>query len=204
MKKRTQSIPIVLISGLMALIALFMLAVSNTNSWFQAEYTRKIYFDITISSVSLKVYQDTIGPNNELYKFGDSTEKFVNLSGKFIPDEEIPLVLILKNADVGAESLYLRYKIQLVNLSSGEDIPIVLNGKTDNVVGGFTEVDGWNYYQVNGKNAKFTQGVEVNLLTSFTIPYSSFVDEENNLLLNGGETVKFVLTVQTSEVESFA
>ena len=188
----------------MALIALLCISLTGTNAWFQVEKERKLYFDITISSVALKVYQNSIESNNELNKFADTTEKFVTLSGKFIPDQEVPLTLILKNADAGTDSLYLRYKIQLVNLSTGEDIPIELNGKTEGAAGGFVEIDGWNYYQANGENAKYHQNEETYLLTSFTIPYSSFVDSDNVLKLNGGESVKFVLTIQTSEVNTFA
>lgn len=204
MQKKTGSISISVMAVLIALTCLLLSLVVGTNSWFTSELNQVLYFDVKISSLSINVYKDSVATGNEVYTYSDNqssgTDKYISLSKEILPDETNSLTLLMTNEDVGTELSYLRFKLELIESSTEEVIPIEISGYTASSASanGFAKNDGWFYYQKNGANVVFEKNASVTLLTSFVVPYSSFMGADGTIKLDGSETVKLVLTVQNS------
>lgn len=206
MQKKASLISITIGSVLIALVCLLISLVTPTNSWFSAEQKQMIYFDINISSLNIKVYQDSVVDANEklILENASVASNYITLPVNTVitPDEYIPLVLIIKNMDSGTldtEGSYIRCKLELINNVTDEVIPIVTSGETESTATaeGFVKIDGWLYYQMNGSNIMFGAGKQATLLTQFKVEYANFFDE-NGEMLNMSDSVRFELTVQNS------
>lgn len=143
-------------------------------------------------------------------------KSYVDFSGEIKPDQPIDLMLKIKNNDLGSASMYVRFKIELFSRNPSEDvlIPIEISGvqecKADSY--GFVKGDeGWWYYQYNvtdgvynsTNNVEFGKGAEATLSTGIKIPYSSFVESNNNLKLINSDTLFIKITVNGSILKAF-
>lgn len=186
---------------LIALTCLFMPLIGQSGAWFSAQLNNLVYIDLQISSMNIKVYQSAIGdayeklPLDEIKSNGD----YIDLGDrKIVPDEYVPLALFVQDEDSGTEKIYIRCKLELINNQTDAAIPIEIKGYTPSsgTEAGFNLVDGWLRYQKNGQDVVFDSTDPVCLLTDFKINYSDFKE------LNGSETVKFVLKIQSADSPS--
>ena len=209
MKKKTNSISTFVVSAITLLICLFCTIVGSTNSWFMmSSYSPGIQVQIDIRQLQLKVYQGSVSSENEITVLSEADDNIV-LSGKIVPGVAKNLTLILKNEDTSSNSLYVRFKFELFAISVDENgdatttiVPCTLSGFTApaGANNGFVLSGGYYYYQnSSGNNVKFTSNSQATMLTSFTVPVSSFASSG----LNGNETLKIVLTVEGAVSTSF-
>lgn len=202
MKKKIKSNSIILLSIMILLICLFMPLINNSNSWFTQKNTSTLQFDVVVSDLNASIEQVVDAETITL-----SNENYINFSGKIYPDVQNSLSVQVRNKDAGTAILYFRYKLELYAVSGNGDkkIPInVANIAPTGSKNGFNgvNVDGQEYFvyqNSSGTNVKLDSAVDeagfvAQMFEGFTIPMSSFLD----LALSGGETLKLVLTVESS------
>lgn len=201
MKRRAESISICFVAMLIVLTCLFMPLIGQSGAWFSAELNNLVYIDLQISSMNIKVYQNVVSDTNEKLPLDEieGDRDYIDLGDRMIvPDEDVPLVLFMQDVDSGTEKIYIRCRLELINNQTNEAIPIEINGyaPSSKTEAGFNLIDGWLRYQKNGQDVVFDSADPVCLLTSFKIYYNDFK------VLNGSETVKFVLTIQSADTPS--
>lgn len=202
MKKKIKSNLIILLSIMILLICLFMSLINNSNSWFTQKNTSKLKFDIVVSDLNASIEQ-VVGAETITL----SAENYINFSGKIYPDVQNSLNVQIRNKDAGTPILYLRYKLELYAVSGNGDKKIPINvAKTapTSSKNGFNSVNvgGQEYFvyqNVSGTNVKLDSAVDesgfvAQMFEGFTIPMASFLESA----LLGGETLKLVLTIETS------
>lgn len=222
MIKKTKSISINIVSVLIILTCLFIGVVGNTNSWFTAEHKNGVQIIVDIGNLKLKLYKDSIDENGEnlIHSYEDEetqNKQYIDLQAVITPNDPIDLVLILSNEDKGSASMFLKYKFEMFYRTiDGTDGKINLTlhdyKQVEEASNGFkyNSGDGFYYYQSslgatsqefnNEHNTRFAKNSNVCLMQSFSVDYSEFIDENNESILNGSETVYLKLTVEASAV----
>lgn len=194
---------ILLIGTILACLLFAFMGV--TNSWFTQGENKKINLIINISNIKIVVYQQEETEKRKIVPYDDKTgdPSYVNLGNiEILPDQNYNLTLTIKNEDTGASSVYLKYKLQFYISGYETDTPLDVNitgfDTPSSTKAGFVynSADGYYYYRgTDGTNQKFASNTEATIITNFSIPYSSFVDENLNPVYNG-EIIKLVLTVE--------
>lgn len=221
MIKKTKAISINVLSVFVILICLCVGMVGSVNAWFTDTHKEGIQIVVDVGDLKLKVYQNSISDANEIFTNetnkdnetdtnANTSAQYVTLSGEIVPDTPVGLTLILANKDAGSASMYVRYKFELYKRGTASDV------KIETIITGFTaqsstqkgfvrnEEDGYYYYKdTAGANTLFEKNKEATLLTSFTVPYSQFVDSNGTMILNGSETIYVKLVVDASISSTF-
>ena len=116
-----------------------------------------------------------------------------------------PLTLILSNEDQGSASMYVRYKFELYKRTQTTDVLLTttLAGYTaqSSSQKGFklNTTDGYYYYKdTAGANTLFEKNATATMMTSFTVPYSAFVDQNGTMLISDCDTVYIKLIIDAS------
>lgn len=203
MSKKTKNISINVLSVFIILVCLLFAVVGETNAWFTAEHQNGIQIVVDVGVLKLKVYQNSIDDNNQIYTNEDnvkeSTSKYVNLGGEVLPDTVVPLTLLLSNQDKGSASMYVRFKFEIFargrdatddrlvasTISGFTPATYVSAGNAGNQKGfRYNSADGYYYYQSaegasvanfsSTYNAKMVKNEYATLLTGFTIPYEGY------------------------------
>lgn len=201
------------ISVCIILICLLM-PILTTNAWFTAGENQQIQIIVNIENINLNVYQRVNGDTGDgvLIKTFDendsSTEKsYIDLTDgsgtgvrEILPNQSYSLNLTLKNEDTGSASVYVRYKIEMyVNGLTDTAIQLNISGQTapNGTTAGFElNSDGYYYYRNSAGNQQYPSQANLNMLTSFSIPYSEFVNNDIN-----ADTVKLVVTVEAFDLD---
>ncbi len=205
--KKSSSL-IILCVALVTMCASILLPM--VNAWFTAGSGKNITLVAHIANININIYQVTsqgstlINPEEPTYI--DLTNEGDNL--EIIPDTSYSLTLRIQNDDTGTSSFsQLRYKVEFFasTPSGDQEITGAISGFTAPSGGnnGFVYVssDGYYYYRSSsGANQVFESGAGVStplyIMTTFSFPYSSFVDSSGNSLFNGNN-LKIVVTVDT-------
>ena len=230
MIKKTTATSINILSVFIILISVFISCVGQTNAWFTAGYYKGIAITAVVGELNVNLYQyenvddmdDSEEKGTKIFTIANNKEtttnpkSYVDFSGEIIPDKPIDLCLKIKNDDLGATAMYLRFKLELYSRNSDADvlIPIEISGMqscgTDSY--GFVKgTEDWWYYQYNvtdneyksNNNVEFIKGREATLSTGITIPYASFIDENNNLKLINSDTLLIKITIYGSIHQKF-
>ena len=230
MIKKTTAISINIVSVFIILISVFISCVGHANAWFTAGNYKGIEISATVGDLDVNLYQydkseDMDNPENgeKIITIATNEEattdpkSYVDFSGEIKPDQEISLKLKMKNNDLGSTAMYVRFKLELFLRNPNEDvlIPIEISGmqSCDADSNGFVNgKDGWWYYQYNvtdgvynsSNNVEFKKGAEAILSTGITIPYSSFLDNSNNLQLINSGTLLIKITIDGSIFKTFS
>lgn len=225
MKKQTKSISINVLSALIVLMSLLIGIVGSANAWFTAEHKNGIYIQMEIGDLKLKLYKNSVAKSNLIYTYEENQEveeankSFIPLSGEIQPDIFNSLDIILSNEDAGSASMYVRYKLEMYRRSYETEadklVPINVTQyvPTNNSENRFrTHSDGYCYYQTatgataqtysSSNNAKLSKNTIAQLFTGFTVPYSSFIDE-NGKLIDGSDSLYLKLTIEASVLPGF-
>ncbi len=225
MIKSSKPISINILSVFIILISLLICVVGSTNSWFTIKQENAILVEVTINHINLKLYQNSVGDANEILTNEKNdeaetvTKKYIQLDGEILPDTPKDLHLILKNADAGQSAMYVRYKFELMLRGVDADVPVDVE-LTDATLAtssskGFVKdtASGYYYYKTsnatNAENALYTKGTETDLLKSFTVPYSSFVDTDassetfGDFKIKNSDTIYIKLTIEAYADKNF-
>ena len=214
MIKKTSSISINVLSAFVILLCLLLGVVNPVNAWFTDSHKNGVKIVVDIGDLKLKVYQNSKATANEIFTNEDNvaneTNQYVTLSGEIKPDTAVGLTLILSNEDQGSASMYVRYKFELYRRTQTTDVLLTTN------LAGFTAqsttqkgfklntTDGYYYYKdTTGANALFEKNATATMMTSFTVPYSAFVDQNGTMLAADCDTVYIKLIIDAS-VANFA
>lgn len=215
MLNKKSSISINIVSAFIILISLLLCVVGDTNAWFTSQHKEGVQIIVNVGDLKLNLYQKiSASVTNPVYTYDDNNKdgvtdkKYVSLSGKIIPDEQVDLELILKNEDKGSSAMYLRFRFELYARGENEDILI-----TTKLVGtdahfkykeyeANNENSGYYYYKTAASgesvNAKFAQNsTGISLMTDFVVEYDSLLDGQN-LTNISSETVYIKLTIDAS------
>lgn len=228
MLKQSKSISINIVSVLIILTCLLLGLVSPTNAWFTDQHKDGILIGVTVGNLNLKLYQITTNASsqdveteiytnlknetNETDDDSSTTTQFIMLDGKISPDEAVTLRLKLKNLDKGQSSMYIKFKFELYirGVTADSLITTSIAGFTapTSITKGFVKgQDDYYYYKAtsaaNAENAMIAKSEEVMLMTSFTVPYSSFMDSNGNMLIKNSDIVYIKLDVEASENANF-
>ena len=225
MIKKSNSISINILSVFVILISLLLVTITGTNAWFSTNQLNGVEIQVQINNLNLNVYQKELVENNN-YKADENGKKllrwipsheqnlefetdddaktnaqYINLSGEIKPDVNVPLTLVLMNEDLGQTTMHIRFKFELYVRGVDADSEIIteISGFTaPGAKPGFVKAnDGYYYYQnSSGVNQDFVGGTSVNLLTGFTVPYSSFVEEDGDMIIKDSNTVYIKLIVE--------
>ena len=195
------------------LICLLM-PILTTNAWFTAGENQQIQIVINIENINLNVYQKLNGDTGEgvLIKTfdendGSGEKSYIDLTDgsgtgvrEILPNQNYSLNLTLKNEDTGSASVYVRYKIVMfVNGLTDTAIQLNISGQTapNGTTAGFElNSDGYYYYRNSVGNQQYASQANLNMLTSFSIPYSEFVNNDIN-----ADIVKLVVTVEACDMD---
>ena len=212
MIKKRKSISITIISALLLLTCLFAYLILPTNSWFSTSHSEGIKVTVKVAALNLNVYQDSVTSSNLLTTLDDAeaeTPRYINLpNGKVLPDTAMDLKLIASNTSAGAVAMYIRFKVQLYALTySGNTLipcEVSRTTETENASSGTFELenDGYYYFRNNGENVKLAINASETLMEKIVIPQSSF-NNNGNMLIDGGETLKIVVTIEGSIANTF-
>lgn len=211
MIKKSRSNSILIVSAIIMLITVLVGLVVPINSWFTTSHKPGIEFVVQIEDLKLKLYQNSVSAANLLNKLddGESTPRYIALSGEILPYQTNSLTLILANEDDGESSMYVRFKFELyaLGVSSNTLLTTTLSGvtaPTSSVAGFNLGLDGFYYYQNNsGTNQLFARQTSITLMQGFVLDCANFVTDSGQFLLNGSETLRIVLTIQASLTSSF-
>lgn len=228
MLKQTKSISINIISVFIILVCLSLGLVGPTNAWFTDNHKDGILIGVTVSNLNLKLFQITKNAQNqdvetEIYTHlknetnetdddSATTTQYIELDGKISPDEAVTLNLKLKNSDRGQSTMYVKFKFELYlrGMTADTLVPTTITGFTEPTATSKGFVKGANdyyYYKTSSAqdagNALFLKDESAMLMTSFTVPLSSFVDNNGDLLIKNSDTVYIKVIVEASEFENF-
>ena len=219
--KKTNSISINILSVFVILICVFLTCVGGTNSWFTS-HVNNVEILVDIGDLKLSVYQDInsvktklITNQEEAEKYDGPKSNYVVLNKSIAPDEEIDLILTLSNEDAGTSSMYIRYKLEVYSRGVDGDtlLDVNLNGYTEPSTEGqgqagfvYDQASGWYYYKDKNStsNALFAKDATASLMTSFTIPYSNFVETDGDRIITNSDTVYLKLIVDASVFQNFS
>ena len=216
LKKTNRNSQLKIWSVLLILTSLLLSILGVTNAWFTSGENRKIECIVNIGQINLNVYQVFSSGSEVLIKSNDeneesSTPSYVDLTNgtndrEIIPDQNYSLNLVLKNEDEGAQSLYVRYKIELYACNDNADImlnPIITGYTTPtSTTNGFVynQADGYYYYQNNNnENQTFESNSEATLIGGLTIPYSDFAYTGEYPTINGNN-IRLVITIEGFDI----
>ncbi|MBR4998387.1 MAG: hypothetical protein IKY10_00765 [Clostridia bacterium] len=215
MLKKNSSISINILSAFIILISLLLCVVGDANAWFTSQHKEGVQIIVSVGDLKLNLYQKiSASVTNQVYTYEDNNKegatdkKYVSLSKKIVPDEQVDLELILKNEDKGSSAMYLRFKFELFARGENEDklIQTKLVGTDSHFkykeIEQNNEDSGYYYYKTatsgTSKNAKFEQNdAGISLMTDFVVEYSSLLNGEN-LINISSESLYIKLTIDAS------
>ena len=228
MLKKSKSISINILSVFIILTCLLLGLVAPTNAWFTDHHNNGILIGVTVGNLNLKLYQITKNAQsqdveteiltnlkneiNDTDADASTTVQYISLGGKISPDQAVTLNLKLKNTDKGESSMYVKFKFELYLRGTTADtlVPTTISGFTapTSTAKGFVKGTGDYYYYkatsaANAANAQFAKNESAMLMTSFTVPYSSFIDANGNMLIKNSDSVYIKFSVEASESENF-
>ncbi len=214
MVKKTKSISINILSALIILICLSLSCVGVTNSWFTSEVNNGVLISINVGKLQLNLYQDINGTNTKILTKEENstsqTPQFVVLKQAIMPDQENELILSLANDDPGSSSMYVRFKFEVyvrgVNTDSFIETTIGGYKQQTSTGNGFVldQTSGYYYYKdSNSANAMLAKGESATIMGSFTVPYSSFINNDGSLKLVNSDTIYINLIIEASSNSSF-
>ena len=205
-----------------------MFGVEKTNAWFSYTNFKGVEIVAQIGMLDLKLYQQIESESYEILtndvNSKESKKQYVQINGVINPDDEIDLILTLKNEDPGSTSMYVKFKFEIYARGVTNDIlvPTEISGiqKPNENANGFVldESSGFYYLKNNAGNnvvlrgakelskdtgSEVTVGEEIRLMEKFKIPFSSFVNASGGFIFSNSETVYIKLTVIASIVENF-
>ena len=195
-----------------------MTVVQPTGAWFSDSHLKEIQINATIANMKLQLFQTlNNGEKIEILTNEDNIKneeqqptnvQYIVLDGKISHEEDITLKLTLENNNKGKSAMYVKFKFELYTRGMDVDTLIAteINGflvPTATTKGFVKDADGFYYYKetsaANAENALFERDEKASLMTSFRIPYSSFADENGNLILTNSDTIYIQLTVEAFE-----
>lgn len=219
--KKTNSISINILSVFVILICLLLICVDGTNSWFTSQ-VNNVHILVDVGTLKLSVYQNIddvqtklLTDEEDIGDYNGPTSNYVVLDKMIAPDEEIDLVLTLSNEDSGSSSMYVRYRFEIYSRGVEQDtkLDVEINDYTAPVSGtgahaGFVwdESTEWYYYknETATANALFAKNATAKLMESFTIPYSSFMDVNGDMIITNSNTIYIKLIVDASVYQNFS
>lgn len=216
MKKLRRDSQLSILSVMLILTTLLLAILGITNSWFTSGENKKIELVINIGQINIAVYQQKPDGSEVLINTFEENEtspqpSYVDLtdntgSREIVPDQNYSLNLILKNTDVGDQSLYIRYKIELYACNNDEDILLhpSISGFTAPTASSngfvYDETDGYYYYRNGaGVNQPYDSNQSNSIIGAFSIPYSDFAFTGDYPTINGNN-LKLVLSVEGFDV----
>lgn len=227
MIKQSKKISINIVSVLVILMTLLLSAITTANAWFSEMHKDKILINVSIKHINFQLFQITkngsedvkteiftnLG-NEEFDSDTDATTKsqYIMLDGKISHDQPVGLHLVLENNNKGQSAMYMKFKFELFLRGIDEDelVSTTIDGFTEATAttqGFVKDENGYYYYKESSlegaSNAMFGQSASTTLMTSFTVPYSSFVDNDGNLLITNSDTIYIQLTIEASDLEEF-
>lgn len=226
MMKEKKAISINILSVLIILTTLLLFVIHPTGAWFSDSHLNEIKINATVANMKLQLFQITKDESNadveteiltnienaEIDQSDPTKSQYIELKGKISHDQKVELKLVLENNNKGKSAMCVKFKFELFVRGSAEDklINTTIDGfvqPTATTKGFVKDADGFYYYKdssnANAENALFERDTSVQLMSSFTVPYSSFADGEGNLILTNSDTIYIQLTVEAFEkVES--
>ena len=216
MIKKNKSIPINILSAFIILICLFLPCVGLTNAWFTSESLIGVQIVVQVGSLKLGLYQNINGVKTKILASGEmstgtapNAQYVVLENGPIEPDKANSLTLTLANEDTGSASMYVRFKFEVYVHGTESDTLI------ESTIDGFTEQtgtqkgfklnsDGYYYYtDVSGEPTLYEKGASEPIMTSFTIPYTNFINANGTMQLINSDTVYIKLIIDASSSEIF-
>lgn len=203
MIKRKNGVQLWLLSAILLLAGL-LCSIGVTGAWFTFGDGLKVECTVVIGQFNLKVSQIIGSSTVDLNTYDQtvSSPKYVDITYgsnntlEILPDETYTLNLQLTNNDQGSESFYLRYKLTLYKCSKSGDV--ALNATFSGNDSSFVKSGNYYYYGVSASNlSKYESGKSLMMCSSFSIPYSEFVNNFN------GENVRLEILVECSDTSSF-
>ncbi len=196
----------ILILALILICACVFVPMMVVQAWFTAGEGKSIEIVAHIADINIKLYQ--VDDQNNETNIESDTPTYIDLTNggenlEILPDEQYSLHLVLKNEDVGATSVKLRFSIEFyISTSDGDQLinsEIIGYTNPTNDSNGFIYSNTDNYYvysSLDGNEQTFPSGSQVDIITGFTIPYNSFIDSNGEPILNGNN-LKIVVSVET-------
>ena len=215
MIKKTKPISINILSVFTILVSLLLSCVGITNAWFTSEKQNGVKIIVSVGAFQLNLYQDIDGEDTKILTNKDNetstSPQYVDIGDKILPDTPIELDLTLINEDSGSAAMYVRYKFEVYARGVNSDmlIPCTIAGftqQTETQVGfDLDESNGYYYYKdTDGTNKLFTKGTSQTLMTTFTIPYSSFINSNGSLKLINSDTIHIKVIIDASSSQTFS
>ena len=203
MKKKTMSISIIVLSVLVILTCLLCALTLPTNTWFYTSKNNYVTVTLNVNNLNLVLRQG--GSSGTVIDPLSENGTNVSISGPISVDTNTALNLYLENADSGTESMYVRFKVEIyalgVTKSTGASNNTLLTSASITAGSAFVLSSGYYYYQNStGSNQRIAQNANVQMMSAFNIPSSYFTAGT----LTGGETLRFVITIEGSNSSTFA